>query len=71
MEGIAIAHSCEGKAVCGTCRVNILKGSFALPQAQTTELLCHEKMKLAPDERLACQIQLKEDIDLEITTSYW
>lgn len=49
-----IRHDCGGKALCGTCRVQVLTGKTVPKEAREASLL--ERIQANPDERLACQL---------------
>jgi ferredoxin len=57
---IPISHSCEGMASCGTCRVLITQGVQHLPERNSLEQEMSDDRKFAPEERLACQLELSQ-----------
>jgi adenylate cyclase len=61
-----IAHlsSCGGRARCSTCRVRILAGGEACPPPGPDERATLERIKAAPDMRLACQLRPRQDISV-------
>jgi Na+-transporting NADH:ubiquinone oxidoreductase subunit F len=61
--GIKISSSCGGKGSCGYCKVKVIKGGG--------QLLPTEEIFMSRDEkqngiRLACQVKVREDIDIYI-----
>ncbi|GAB1482513.1 hypothetical protein MASR2M78_13290 [Treponema sp.] len=66
-EGIQIPHECGGKALCGTCRVQVLKGRAANPiSSREAERLA--AIKAGVNERLACQLYAAFDMDIALET---
>lgn len=59
---IKITSSCAGKASCGYCKVWLKGGGPILP---TEEIFMSRKEKLS-GMRLACQVKVKEDLDIYI-----
>ncbi|NIA16894.1 MAG: 2Fe-2S iron-sulfur cluster binding domain-containing protein [Planctomycetes bacterium] len=59
---ISITSSCAGKASCGYCKVRLKGGGSILP---TEEIFMSREEKLA-GMRLACQVKVKEDLDIYI-----
>ena len=55
--GVPWAHACGGRAKCSTCRVWILDGLEACPQRSTEEALMADRLGLADEVRLACQLR--------------
>ena len=62
--GVPHASVCGGRGRCSTCRVKLLGGADALPPAQPEEQRVLERIKAAPDVRLACQ--LRPEVDLSV-----
>lgn len=61
--GIFISSACGGGGTCGQCRVKVKSGGGdILP----TELDHITKREAKEGERLACQVSVKEDIDIEL-----
>jgi NADH:ubiquinone oxidoreductase subunit E/ferredoxin len=59
---IKITSSCAGKASCGYCKVRLMGGGAILP---TEEIFMSREEKLT-GMRLACQVKVKEDLDIYI-----
>ena len=55
--GVAWAHACGGRAKCSTCRVWILEGLEACPQRSAAEASMADRLGLADEVRLACQLR--------------
>lgn len=61
--GIFISSACGGGGTCGQCRVKIKSGGGdILP----TELNHINKLQAREGERLACQVSVKENMDIEL-----
>lgn len=60
---INITSSCAGKASCGYCKVSLLSGGG--PILPTEEIFMSREEKLS-GMRLACQVKVKEDIEIYI-----
>jgi iron-sulfur cluster assembly protein len=69
-EGFAIAHDCEGKLACSSCRVVIRSGLEGLEAASEDELdMLDRAGGLAPGARLACQVGGPGELVVEIPRS--
>ncbi len=55
--GVPFAHACGGRAKCSTCRVWVLDGLEACPERNAAEALMAERLRLAHEVRLACQLR--------------
>lgn len=65
--GAAVDNPCSGKGVCGKCKVKIIKGKLS-------DISETERQMLKPEEifegiRLACTVDLKDDIEIELLWS--
>ena len=60
---INITSSCAGKASCGYCKVSLLSGGG--PILPTEEIFMSREEKLS-GMRLACQVKVKEDIEIYV-----
>ena len=60
---IKISSSCGGKASCGYCKIRVLKGGG--PILPTEEIFMSREEKLN-NMRLACQVKVREDVDIYI-----
>ena len=67
--GLGLGQSCDGVALCGFCRVQILDGADHLSPMQTEEKNILASMHAAADERLACCATVCGPVSL--TTTYW
>lgn len=63
--GIDILHRCGGNARCATCRVEILDGEPS-PITPAEQLRLERVVGRAPESRLACQIQVRDDLTVRI-----
>ena len=61
--GIKISSSCGGKGSCGYCKVKVIKGGGQLLPTEEIFMSREEKKN---DIRLACQVKVREDIDIYI-----
>ena len=61
--GIKISSSCGGKGSCGYCKVKVIKGGGQLLPTEEIFMSREEKQN---DIRLACQVKVREDIDIYI-----
>jgi len=61
-EHLNLPHSCKG-GTCGTCRVRVIKGSFAYPHGRPLGITADEE---AEGHALICQAQALEDLEIEI-----
>ncbi len=59
---ISVSNSCGGKATCGYCKVKVSGGGPILP---TEEIFMSRQEKLG-GMRLACQVKVKNDLDIFI-----
>ncbi|PSH68495.1 hypothetical protein CU102_12000 [Phyllobacterium brassicacearum] len=55
--GVPFAHACGGRAKCSTCRVWVLDGVEGCPNRNRDESLMAERLRLADEVRLACQLK--------------
>jgi len=60
---IDISSSCGGKGSCGYCKVRVVKGGG---QILPTEEIYMSRKEKAEMMRLACQVKVKEDVELVI-----
>jgi len=61
--GVEMASECGGLGTCGRCVVRVEKGAEGLNERTDAEL----KLKLRPDERLACQARIvNTDVNLTV-----
>lgn len=61
---IPIDHSCGGSGSCGTCRVRILKCQDHLEPMNFVEESMAKSRKFAPDERLSCQTEPVDGLEV-------
>ena len=60
--GVAHASVCGGRARCSTCRVRVLEGLEALPDAEEAERRVLDRVGAGANVRLACQVSPAADI---------
>lgn len=65
---IPVASSCLGDGVCAKCRVRVSRPE-ALSKPNSTEEFLQQKFKLQPLQRISCQSEVQDDIEVE--TTYW
>lgn len=71
-QGIPVASSCKGDGVCGKCKlvVRSSKNNELFVEAFTADEQLHlEKGNILAGQRLACQVQVSEDLYVE--APYW
>ena len=61
--GISVNSSCGGKATCGYCKVKVLSGGG---QILPTEEIFMSRAETLDDIRLACQVKVKNDVEIFI-----
>jgi ferredoxin len=67
--GLGLGQSCDGIALCGFCRVQVLDGADNLsPMGQEEERIL-ASMHAGDDERLACCTTVLGPVT--VTTTYW
>ena len=55
--GVPFAHACGGRAKCSTCRIWVLDGLDGVPQRSADEASMADRLGLADEVRLACQLR--------------
>ncbi len=66
--GVPIAHVCDGKGRCSTCRVVVLEGlENCLPRSEKEKVIAAQ-LDFTPEIRLACQTALKGDVKIRRLT---
>lgn len=66
---ISIPQSCGGHATCTTCRVFILKGIENCSSRTTDENERATERNFTSTERLACQVYINGDIEVQIVNA--
>ncbi len=61
--GIFIPSACGGKGTCGVCRCVVESGGGALLPTEASHITPKEARE---GERLACQVKIKEDMEIEL-----
>ena len=59
-----VDNPCNGKGVCGKCRVKILSGTVDAPSATEVKLLSDAELKTGI--RLSCLVKPTEDLEVEL-----
>ena len=67
--GLGLGQSCDGIALCGFCRVQVLDGMDNLSPMASEEEKILASMHAGDDERLACCATVQGPITL--ATTYW
>ena len=62
---LPVTSACGGKGTCHLCRVKVVRGGEALPEATAAERKGLGNMRLAQGYRLACQITPASELFLE------
>ncbi|MFT3706661.1 MAG: 2Fe-2S iron-sulfur cluster-binding protein [Archangium sp.] len=65
--GLPIGQSCRGIGICAACKVRVLEGVVAPPDALERTLAA--RIPLEKGERYSCRARVVESC--VITTSYW
>jgi ferredoxin len=67
--GLPVAQSCGGFAICSWCKMQVLEGLENLSAIEPPEqrLIAREGFK--PNERASCQAEVHGDVT--VTTTYW
>ncbi len=63
---LPLEHSCGGMGTCGTCRVIVRSELEQLPPRTEVELEIANDREFEPRERLACQTQAVDGLEVEI-----
>ena len=61
--GIFVPSACGGGGTCGQCRIRILKGGGSLLPTETSLI---SKREAATGERLACQVAVSQDLEVQV-----
>ena len=64
INNIPHAHVCGGRGRCSTCRIRVLGDMTDLPAPSAAEQAVLERVRAAPEVRLACQLRPTRDITL-------
>jgi adenylate cyclase len=67
--GLGLGQSCDGIALCGFCRVQVLDGLENLTPPGSEERRVLAAQHAGDDERLACCARVKGPVT--VTTDYW
>jgi len=67
--GLGLGQSCDGIALCGFCRVQVLDGAENLSPMGEEERKLLAAQHAGEDERLACCARISGPVT--ITTDYW
>ncbi len=59
-------HACGGKGRCTTCRFRIIEGANHLASLTKPEERYREQGLLQPNERLACQVIVLDDVVISV-----
>ena len=61
--GILVPSACGGGGTCGQCRVRVLKGGGSLLPTESSLI---NKREAAAGERLACQVAVTDDMEIQV-----
>lgn len=68
--GAKITTMCQGEGICGLCRVRVTDGKQHLdPPSENEELLLRGYGSGDPDQRLACHLRPRGDIEVRLPDS--
>ncbi len=68
-QGLPVASSCHGKAVCSKCRIRIVSGQENLSPETDLETELRKKNKISAEFRISCQTIVIGDITVD--AEYW
>jgi 2Fe-2S ferredoxin len=66
---ISIAHSCGGMGSCGTCLLRVRSNLSDLPPRNELESEMAHDRGFSPDERLACQLEAFDGLEVLVVNS--
>ncbi len=64
MDGATVETPCGGKGLCGKCRIVVVAGTVSAPDKLERRRL--SAMELASGERLACEVRIEGDVEVEL-----
>jgi ferredoxin len=64
--GIDILHRCGGKALCTTCRIEVLEGADDLPEPDEDEQEALNDLDEPDRYRLSCQLRPDSDLTVRV-----
>ncbi len=67
--GLPVGQSCGRVALCGDCRMTILRGAEHLSPCNEKEIKLHGIEHYLPDERASCQAKVMGNV--QVTATYW
>ena len=67
--GLPVGQSCGRVALCGDCRMTVLRGAENLSPVAEKERKLHVIEHYLPDERASCQAKVLGDV--QCTATYW
>lgn len=68
-QGVPLASSCGGHAVCGDCVVRVLDGAASIPPPDAAEAAWRARRRYEGPLRLACRVRVTGDCSVSAT--YW
>ncbi len=66
---LPLGRTCDGAALCGTCRVHVVAGEGNLSPVDEPERRLLRERGAEPDERLACCARVTGGVT--VSTGYW
>ena len=66
MSNVFLPSACGGKGSCGQCRVQVLSGGGEVLPTETVHL---SRREIKDHWRLACQVKVKENMDIHVDQS--
>ena len=67
--GMPVSQACDGVAMCGFCRVQVIEGEHHLSPMASEERRILASLHADDDERLACCARVTGPVT--VTTEYW
>lgn len=68
-QGVPVASSCQGDAVCAKCRIKVLEGAENLSPPGPDEEFLLERENIPAGMRISCQCKVLGDISVD--AAYW
>jgi ferredoxin len=67
--GMSVSQACDGVAMCGFCRVQVIEGQEHLTPMESEERKILASLHADDNERLACCARVSGPV--KVTTEYW
>jgi len=67
--GMSVSQACDGVAMCGFCRVQVIEGGEHLSAMESEERRILASLRAEDDQRLACCARVTGPVT--VSTDYW